>query len=249
VARAPRILAWWSEGQTWWRIVGPVHALLAVWITAKTAEAAGGFDVRLWWLGAGVGLALAAGAWSRALPSRVAAVALTAWAGWRALAAIESGAADEWSGTLAGVLGVGVLAVALPLLLAHGEGTFGVGTRRHLRRWIPAGGMALAFLAFATQDGTLRAYATVGWGLVACAVFLTGLMARSRPHRLLGLIGLGLCVPRVFIVDLSSTLHRIIAFVVLGAVLLAVGFSYQKFRHWIVEDGSDESAKETEAKS
>lgn len=249
VARAPRILAWWSDGQTWWRIVGPVHALLAVWITVKTAESAGGFDVRLWWLVAGVGCALVAGGWSRALPARVASVALTAWAGWRGLAAVESGATDEWDVALAGVLGVVALAIVLPLLVAKGEGTFSVATQRHLHRWIPAGGMALAFLALASQDGELRPFATVGWGVVACAVFLMGMVARSRPHRLLGLIGLALCVPRVFLVDLNSTLHRIIAFVVLGAVLLGVGFSYQKFRHWIVEDGSDKDAGEPEAKS
>jgi uncharacterized membrane protein len=55
---------------------------------------------------------------------------------------------------------------------------------------------------------------------------------------LLGLIGLLLCIPRVFLVDLESTLHRILAFAVLGVVLLWIGFSYHRFRQWITADPS-----------
>jgi hypothetical protein len=40
--------------------------------------------------------------------------------------------------------------------------------------------------------------------------------------------------PRVFLVDLDAALHRVVAFVVLGLVLLRVGFSYHRFRHFIV---------------
>jgi uncharacterized membrane protein len=73
------------------------------------------------------------------------------------------------------------------------------------------------------------------WGEVAIALFVVGLFARERVYRLVGLAGLALCVPRVFLVDLDSTLYRIVAFVVLGLVLLWVGFSYHRFRHLIAE--------------
>jgi uncharacterized membrane protein len=42
-----------------------------------------------------------------------------------------------------------------------------------------------------------------------------------------------MCVPRVFLVDIDSTVYRIVAFVALGVVLLWVGFSYHRFRHLI----------------
>jgi hypothetical protein len=50
-------------------------------------------------------------------------------------------------------------------------------------------------------------------------------------------------VPRVFVVDIQSTLYRIGAFVVLGVVLLWVGFSYHRFRHFITDDAPPEAPK------
>ena len=56
---------------------------------------------------------------------------------------------------------------------------------------------------------------------------------RTAPYRVVGLAGLAMCLPRMFIVDLNSALHRIVAFIVLGLVLLWVGFSYHRFRHLV----------------
>jgi hypothetical protein len=66
-----------------------------------------------------------------------------------------------------------------------------------------------------------------------------------RPDRLLGLIGPALCIPRVFHVDLQSTLYRIFAFGAIGALLLWVGFSYHRFRHLNTDEASstDDSDK------
>jgi uncharacterized membrane protein len=80
-------------------------------------------------------------------------------------------------------------------------------------------------------------------GGAAIALFLLGLFARERAARLVGLGGLLLCVPRVFVVDIQSTLYRIGAFVVLGVVLLWVGFSYHRFRHFITDDAPPEAPK------
>jgi uncharacterized membrane protein len=135
---------------------------------------------------------------------------------------------------------VATLVAVLPMALDRAEPRLERSLRRGLGKLLVVLGGALAFFAMAAQRGVLAPYITVGWGLLACALFLAGLVARSRPHRLLGLVGLALCVGRVFLVDLNSTMHRIIAFVVLGLVLLAVGFSYQKFRHLIVDDAEDE---------
>jgi uncharacterized membrane protein len=79
-------------------------------------------------------------------------------------------------------------------------------------------------------------------GTAAIGVFLLGLSNRERAARLAGLSGLALCIPRVFIVDIDSTLYRIGAFFVLGVVLLWVGFSYHRFRHLIADDGGEEVA-------
>jgi hypothetical protein len=83
---------------------------------------------------------------------------------------------------------------------------------------------------FFTRGATLGHYITVCWGISAIGILLTGLLGQSKPLRLVGLAGLILCIPRVFLVDIQSTFYRIAAFVVLGVVLLVVGFLYTRFR-------------------
>ncbi len=70
-------------------------------------------------------------------------------------------------------------------------------------------------------------------GRLESTLFGLGLFLRARIYLMFGLLGLVLCVPRIFLIDLNSTLHRIVAFVVLGVVLLWVGFSYHRFRHLV----------------
>lgn len=133
----------------------------------------------------------------------------------------------------------------------------GAGLPVLARRWVGAGAAGwlqwaawvhpfAAWLGFAwvviRQEGALAPYATMLGGTAAIGVFLLGLSNRERAARLAGLSGLALCIPRVFIVDIDSTLYRIGAFFVLGVVLLWVGFSYHRFRHLIANDGGEEVA-------
>jgi len=111
-----------------------------------------------------------------------------------------------------------------------------------VREWLFAGaGLLLVFAAMLSQRGALQPYVTVGWAVGSLGWFGLGLFWRMRAGRLLGLGGLALCVPRIFLVDLDSTLYRIVAFCALGGVLLWVGFSYHRFRHLIVGEGKDGS--------
>jgi uncharacterized membrane protein len=51
----------------------------------------------------------------------------------------------------------------------------------------------------------------------------------------LGMLFLGVTVLKVFFIDLSSleTFYRIISFIVLGLLLLAVSYGYNRFKHLI----------------
>lgn len=204
-------------------------------------------------IGLGVALALQSG-FGAARIGGLGVVALTTYAAWRSgrVAAAQTAtvfvmaigwivawlfsltsAAQGWGLGLGAVEATGVTVSALPFFVASDQ----PAARQRWARWLCAAlGLALVFLVFAKQRGTVADYATVGWGVAAVVTFLAGLFARSRPHRLVGLAGLALCVPRAFAVDLNSTLHRIVAFVALGVVLLWVGFSYHRFRHLIVDD-------------
>jgi hypothetical protein len=167
-------------------------------------------------------------------PAWPAAAVLGWWGAWWAVLMMNrSGLADgDWQSIGAVVLLGGVL-LAMPVA-ARG---FAEGRSRRLSLWLQGGvALALVFRCLALQPAPLAAYATVGWGGAAIAVFAMGLFLRERICRLLGLGGLVLCVPRMFRVDLDSTLYRIVAFVVLGMVLLWVGFSYHRFRHFITEE-------------
>ena len=59
-----------------------------------------------------------------------------------------------------------------------------------------------------------------------------GIARPSRLLRLMALMLLGLTIFKVFLLDLSSLekLYRIISFIVLGVILLAVSFLYQRLR-------------------
>jgi len=176
-------------------------------------------------------------AWRLGLrPAYTAASAmLLAGAGWTALAL--AGLADwlvhpGWAGTGA-VVALAAVALAQPVLGRDRPETDAPAWRARAR-WLHAiGTLGLLFWVAVERRDALAPYATVLWGGVAIAIFVVGLFARERAYRLTGLAGLALCVPRMFFVDLDSTLYRIVAFVALGLVLLWVGFSYHRFRHLI----------------
>ncbi len=80
---------------------------------------------------------------------------------------------------------------------------------------------------------------TLFWAGAGGVIFVAGLAARFRSFRYVGLAGLALCVPRLFLVDITDQFGRILAFGALALVLLAIGFSYHKLRPWLA--GRDES--------
>jgi hypothetical protein len=76
---------------------------------------------------------------------------------------------------------------------------------------------------------------TLLWAGAGATVFIAGLAARLRSFRYVGLGGLALCVPRLFLVDITDQLGRIFAFGGLAVLLLAIGFSYHKLRPWLAK--------------
>lgn len=76
---------------------------------------------------------------------------------------------------------------------------------------------------------------SVLWALYASLLTGVGIYKRLRGARVLGILLLGATVLKVFLLDLSSlqTFYRIISFIVLGLLLLAVSYSYNRFKHFI----------------
>lgn len=98
-------------------------------------------------------------------------------------------------------------------------------------QWVwGASTLGLCLWLFGTQRGELSHYTTALWGISAIGIFLAGLLGRAKPLRIVGLAGMAVCIPRVFIVDIRSDLYRIAATAVLGTVVLLVAFLYNKYK-------------------
>jgi uncharacterized membrane protein len=72
---------------------------------------------------------------------------------------------------------------------------------------------------------------TEAWALEGTPLLILGFALRERVLRLSGLLLLGACVFKVFLYDLRNleTLPRIVSFIVLGLLMLAVSFIYTRF--------------------
>ena len=101
--------------------------------------------------------------------------------------------------------------------------------------------LAIAFAATGFQLGTRLTseqhskLLTVFWAIFALAILILGIIRRERVYRRAGLGVLALAVGAVFFVDVwrLGTFERITAFLVLGAVLILLGFFYNRFRDFI----------------
>lgn len=234
--RQRRFLGWLLTGLATWFSLQALRAnFTGPALTAAVAAEAFAIFVLGWRLGL-----------RPAFPA--ASVLLLAGAGWTAWALVWS---SGWlvrpdladSGVL---LLFAATALALPVVGRDRLETDAPRWRRWAR-WLHAlGALGLLFWIFAERRDAWAPYATVLWGGVAIAIFAVGLFARERAYRLTGLIGLALCVPRMFFVDLESTLYRIVAFVALGLVLLWVGFSYHRFRHLIANSDPAEASPKSD---
>jgi uncharacterized membrane protein len=78
---------------------------------------------------------------------------------------------------------------------------------------------------------------SVVWTIYGGAMLTVGIARRSKLLRVMALLLLGLTIFKVFLFDLSSLekLYRIISFIVLGLILLAVSFLYQRYRQRVSE--------------
>lgn len=71
------------------------------------------------------------------------------------------------------------------------------------------------------------------WAVYAIGMVIGGFLRRYRPVRLMALAVLVGTILKVFLFDLSflEGVYQILSFLVLGAILVAVSFLYQKYRH------------------
>ena len=82
---------------------------------------------------------------------------------------------------------------------------------------------------------------SVIWAVYGGVLLTVGILRRRLLLRLMGLLLLALTIIKVFFIDLAGLeqVYRIISFIVLGVILLAVGFLYQRFRRFIFDTNEE----------
>jgi uncharacterized membrane protein len=87
----------------------------------------------------------------------------------------------------------------------------------------------LASLLYDRVGGNLL---TTAWAVEGLLLLVSGFVLSQRVLRLCGLSLLSVCLLKVLIIDLSDveTIYRILSFIVLGGILLAVSFVYTRYR-------------------
>jgi uncharacterized membrane protein len=144
--------------------------------------------------------------------------------------------AGERAPLIATASGIGILFASGLLLRARLAGASGGGRaagEETIRLGMLVVGTVLlsGFLARELDTGLV----TLAWGLEGAALLVVGFLARERVLRLSGLALLFLCILKLFAYDLRQleALARILSFVVLGLVLLAVSWFYTRYREHI----------------
>jgi uncharacterized membrane protein len=237
-----------------WLLGGIVERRISVLVAGAIAAYTVVFEVEAWSVGVyWVGLAMLAILIARRMsdPSR----ALPAAAGCLILAAalVAVAEAARPSRLVVGATPVPLL-LTLQAVVALGVVVFGAEVfasawpTATLRRWTRyAAGVLLVYLlsvvtvdlvgARAGGSVTLEELQTQGqvalsvlWAVLGIAAFMYGIRSKARDMRLAGLALLAVATAKVFLFDLSAldVAYRVISFVVLGVVLLASAWLWQR---------------------
>lgn len=93
-------------------------------------------------------------------------------------------------------------------------------------------GTAFFMIPYALYHTVPAGFVSISWLVVALFYYLMSRTLNSRKYRWMGLLTLAITIPYAFLVDMTrlDPTFRIISFIILGTVLLAVSISYSKRR-------------------
>lgn len=148
----------------------------------------------------------------------------------------KSSAVFEWQDEFRGIASYAPVLLLLILLSTECWDIFDLEKLR-----LPGGGETSGeFLRLANLQQLTLSGVWLGFSII---LMVFGLWRRERGQRFLAIGLFGLAILKIFIYDLSflETVYRIISFVVLGVILLAVSYLYQRYRYVILGTSPDES--------
>jgi len=88
------------------------------------------------------------------------------------------------------------------------------------------------------QNKIIKTGLPVLWGVLAFVLLLWGIKKQLKPLRIIALTLLGLTIVKLFAYDISnvSETGKIIAFILLGILILIISFIYQKIKVLVIDD-------------
>ncbi len=94
---------------------------------------------------------------------------------------------------------------------------------------------------FTTESHIIKIGFPILWGLLAFAFLFIGMKKQNKTLRIVSLILIGAILLKLFTFDIkdASEAGKIIAFIILGVVLLIISFMYQKIKKLIIDDKNE----------
>jgi uncharacterized membrane protein len=154
-------------------------------------------------------------------------VGLVARRGWEKFGYLAGGFVLLWA--FAFCVEPAQLMGSVPVIAGLYAGQYLLERREAAGAYSVAGALLLAAVLYGKVSGGLL---TVSWGVAGLALLVAGFVLRTRILRLQGLGLLAVCILKLFLYDLRNleTVFRILSFVGLGLIMLAVSWCYTRFR-------------------
>jgi uncharacterized membrane protein len=82
---------------------------------------------------------------------------------------------------------------------------------------------------------------TLLWLLTAVVIFVLGVRQKSNPLRMTGITLMGITLLKLVVLDslTFSLIQKVIAYLILGVLLLLVSYFYQKYKNQLFQDSPE----------
>ncbi len=94
------------------------------------------------------------------------------------------------------------------------------------------GWLAVTFLTIVLGIDIMNRWLSVAWGLEGVALYLLGFIGQNPSARRQALVVMGLTIAKVYLFDVQTltTPYQILSFILLGCILLGVGYAFNRWR-------------------
>ena len=179
--------------------------------------------------------------------------------GWRFLRAYSL----SWLGLLFSLMGVRSLfeesahlyypwVVAFYFVLFLGQGIWLAHAKQEITLARPKvasvlwGGTAMGVILFGlVMRSEVASWTTASWAIASVILLASGFWFGLRGYRMIALGGLAATIIRMFMVDIQDSFWRILAFGITGALLVGIGYLYNRFHKRLADGDLDWGMSET----